>query len=70
MKNILTVFLLFCLTFVFAQNKPAPTLKSILLEQLKTTQEELKTAQEELKKSQEGYIKESVDLNAPHEHFH
>jgi uncharacterized damage-inducible protein DinB len=37
MKNILTVILLSSLTFVFAQNKPAPTLKSILLEQLKTT---------------------------------
>ncbi|MEJ0104782.1 MAG: DinB family protein [Bacteroidota bacterium] len=37
MKNILTIILLFGLTFLHAQTKPAPTLKSILLEQLKTT---------------------------------
>jgi uncharacterized damage-inducible protein DinB len=37
MKNILTAILVFCVSVCYAQNKPAPTLKSILLEQLRTT---------------------------------
>jgi hypothetical protein len=37
MKKVFFSFLLFNLSFAFAQNKPAPTLKTVLLEQLKTT---------------------------------
>ena len=37
MKRIILPVLFFVCTFCNAQNKPAPTLKSILLEQLKTT---------------------------------
>src|SRR5258707_15029441 len=37
MKRLIVVALLFSLFSSYGQNKPAPTLKSILLEQLKTT---------------------------------
>lgn len=37
MKRIILPALFIACTFCYAQNKPAPTLKSILLEQLKTT---------------------------------
>jgi len=37
MKKVFTPLLLLCVTAAFAQTKPAPTLKSILLEQLRTT---------------------------------